>query len=392
MKKLFLFSFLISLLLCVGVVYANPTKGYPYNSNEIPESARPDYKILEHYVKKYVKNSSTRKGFKFKIKATENYKKFNFNLKQDDYVNQQLNETALLSYIVYENGNITQDEITPKERFGKYFKNDTKWTSMSMGKSIISYVTGHAICRGYISGINETLDWDIFDNTLYEGQKLINVLNMASGSEKYKDYSGFKKSKRWVNNITVQSAMKKELKNSIAGKNNYNYSNIDTNVVASYVLHKMGHKNFKLLLNEIFNDKVRIENDIILFKQEEASSKTESLTYAFYITRYDYLRIAVAMLEDWQNNTCEGKYLKSLWKNKIRKGKFIVNDYHGYSNPNHYGGQFHMSISGKRDVPIFIMDGFGGQTININFEDKKIISTLSIHRNYNWMKLVHEKL
>ena len=81
--------------------------------------------------------------------------------------------------MVYENDTIVQDEITPEDRFGKYFKNDTKWQSMSMGKSIISYIAGHAICRGYISGINETLDWDIFDNTLYEGQKLINVLNMS---------------------------------------------------------------------------------------------------------------------------------------------------------------------------------------------------------------------
>ena len=120
--------------------------------------------------------------------------------------------------MVYENDTIVQDEITPEDRFGKYFKNDTKWQSMSMGKSIISYIAGHAICRGYISGINETLDWDIFDNTLYEGQKLINVLNMSSGSKEYKDVRGFKNSKRWVNNPTTQSVMKKELKNSRAGE------------------------------------------------------------------------------------------------------------------------------------------------------------------------------
>ena len=372
--------------------FADPWKGYPYNSDEIPQTAVPDEKILKHYVKKYVKNSSTRKGFKFKIKASENFKKFNFNLKQDDYVNQQLNETALLSYIMYENGYIVQDKITPKERFGKYFKNDTKWQSMSMGKSIISYIAGHAICRGYISGINETLDWDIFDNTLYEGQKLINVLNMSSGSKEYKDVRGFKNSKRWVNNPTTQSVMKKELKNSKAGDIRYNYSNMDTNVVASYVLYKMGQDNFVKLLNEIFANKVGIEHDIFLFKQEDAKKKTPSLTYAFYITRYDFLRIAVTILEDWESNTCEGKYLKSLWEKRVNKEQMYRNDYDGFTNPKQYGGQFHIGISGKRDTPIFIMDGFGGQTININFKDKKIISTLSVHRNYNWMKLVHEKL
>src|SRR5210317_526298 len=391
MRKIILI-FVLYFIFLSSYSFADPWKGYPYNSDEIPQTAVPDEKILKHYVKKYVKNSSTRKGFKFKIKASENFKKFNFNLKQDDYVNQQLNETALLSYIMYENGYIVQDKITPKERFGKYFKNDTKWQTMSMGKSIISYIAGHAICRGYISGINETLDWDIFDNTLYEGQKLINVLNMSSGSKEYKDVRGFKNSKRWVNNPTIQSIMKKELKNSRPGKNTYNYSNVDTNVVASYVLYKMGQDNFVKLLNEIFVNKVGIEHDIFLFKQEDAKKKTHSLTYAFYITRYDFLRIAVTILEDWENNTCEGKYLKSLWEKRVNKEQMYRNDYDGFTNPKQYGGQFNIGISGKRDTPIFIMDGFGGQTININFEDKKIISTLSVHRNYNWMKLVHEKL
>ena len=293
------------------------------SKNELPEWANPTDKVLKYYAKKYSKHSKTRKGFKFKIKASENFRKFNFNLRKDDYVNQQLKDTALLSYLVYENDTIVQDEITPEDRFGKYFKNDTKWQSMSMGKSIISYIAGHAICRGYISGINETLDWDIFDNTLYEGQKLINVLNMSSGSKEYKDVQGFKNSKRWVNNPTTQSVMKKELKNSKAGDIRYNYSNMDTNVVASYVLYKMGQDNFVKLLNEIFVNKVGIEHDIFLFKQEDAKKKTPSLTYAFYITRYDFLRIAVAMLEDWNKNTCEGKYLKSLWENRINKQQIL---------------------------------------------------------------------
>jgi hypothetical protein len=35
-------------------------------------------------------NSKRNKAYKFKIKATENYKKFNFNLKKEDYVTKQL--------------------------------------------------------------------------------------------------------------------------------------------------------------------------------------------------------------------------------------------------------------------------------------------------------------
>jgi hypothetical protein len=51
-----------------------------------------------------------------------------------------------------------------------------------------------------------------------------------------------------------------------------------------------------------------------------------------------------------------------------------------------------MGIRGKRDKPIFIMDGFAGQTITIDFENNKIISTMAIHRDYNWMKLVYKKI
>ena len=41
-------------------------------------------------------------------------------------------------------------------------------------------------------------------------------------------------------------------------------------------------------------------------------------------TRYDYLRIAKAMLDDWQNDTCEGKYLKSFYERKVKKIKITV--------------------------------------------------------------------
>ena len=361
-----------------------------YNStskNEIPEGSRPTEKVLKHYANKYSKLHRTRKGYKFIVKADGEYRIFDTNLSTDDFVTEQLNTTALLSYIMYANGEILVDQKT--EKYSKYFNDKTKWHSQSMGKSIISYMIGHAICRGYISGINETMNWDIFDNTYYENAKLINVLNMAS-SNPINHNTGYKK---WPNNSTIQGIMKREIKNTVPGKNVYHYSNVDTNVVASYLLHKMGHKDFKKLLNKIFNEKINVQYDVSLFKQEDASSKTESLTYAFHITRYDYLRIAVAMLDDWNLNTCEGQYLKSLHKNRIEKGKTNNrNTTDAFSHTKHYGGQFHMGISGKRNKPIFIMDGYGGQTITIDFENNKIFTTHAIHRNYNWMKLVHEKL
>ena len=63
--------------------------------------------------------------------------------------------------------------------------------------------------------------------------------------------------------------MKKELKNTVAGENKYFYANMDTNVIASYVVHKMGWKNYKKMLKEIFNDKVGIENHVVMHQQQK---------------------------------------------------------------------------------------------------------------------------
>jgi len=380
MKKI-----LITLLLVIlsSFSYADPWKGYPYNSDEIPHNANPDEKILKHYLKKYIKHH-LEIDWKVKIKATNNYKKLKFELTSDDDVNKQMNETALLSYLMYENGNVIIDEIN--EKFKNNFKNKTLYMSHSVGKSLISYITGHAICKGYIGNIHQPIDWDVLENTLYEGQPIINLLNMASGDQFYVDgMSGFRNSKRWINAVSIKSVMKKELKDSIRGDLKYNYSNLDTNIVASYLVYKMGNKEFKKLVNEILVDKAGIEHNVKAFRKNG-----KSISYNYYASRYDYLRISIAMLEDWNNKTCEGQYLKSLYENRIDKWSqepgFEKNI---METTNSYNGQFYSDINGI-DRPIFVMDGFGGQSHVIDFEKNRVISMLAVHRDYD-VKLTHLK-
>ena len=79
-------------------------------------------------------------------------------------------------YLLYEDGKITIDEITPLDRFGILYDNNTVHTSASVGKSFVSYVTGHAICEGYISSIDHKLnDWELLENTLFYDQCLFSV-------------------------------------------------------------------------------------------------------------------------------------------------------------------------------------------------------------------------
>ena len=366
-----------------------PWKGYKDGtSSEIPWDANPDYDILTKYLKKYI-NEPVKEKHKIVIKKSKNYKEFTFNITEDKKVTKAFQKSALLSYLMYVDGEIVIDQITPKDRFGEIFKNNTLYVSNSMGKSIMSYVYGHAVCRGHVNGIYETMDWDVLENTLFENQPIINILNMASGAHKYVKSGSFKNSKRWSNNWSVNSVAKKELKNTTPGKNKYHYANINTNVFASYVMATMGAKEYKKMLNDIFQNKIGIEYNVVM-KQPSKSKKSDlSINYGMHLTRYDYMRVAVAMLNDWNNNTCEGQYLKSLHENRIKKGKTNnANTTDAFSHPKHYGGQFHMGIRGKRDKPIFIMDGFAGQTITIDFENNKIVSTMAIHRDYNWSKLV----
>ena len=165
--------------------------------------------------------------------------------------------------------------------------------------------------RDSVNGIYETIDWDVLENTLYENQTIINILNMASGTQLHINTKGggtFNNSKRWANRWSINDLAKEELKNTKPGINKYHYANLNTNVFASYVMATMGKKEYKKMLNDIFQNKIGIQYNVIM-KQPSKSKKSDlSMTYGMHLTRYDYMRVAVAMLNDWNNNTCEGQY------------------------------------------------------------------------------------
>ena len=318
------------------------------------------------------------KGQRFYSVRGNNSYNFNKDLQEDQYIKEQLKNTPLLSYLLYEEGKIKIDAITPKNRFGDIFSHDTMYHSMSMGKSITSYLIGHAICEGKIESIEARLnDWPVLKDTLYYNQKLINFLNMSTGDQDY--------SKNDESNLSIEKRMISEFNGSKKSSSIYNYTNLNTNIVISYLWFKYGDNEFKNFLNNIFQNKIRIENEIYLNKIINAEKKEKSLGHQFFATRYDYLRIAVAMLEDWQNNTCVGNYLKTIHKKRIPK-----NGAQGTRGrvglPLSYAGFFHTGYKGMENRPVMGMDGNGGQTILIDFERNRIIATLSVFDNMKFPK------
>jgi hypothetical protein len=98
------------------------------------------------------------------------------------------------------------------------------------------------------------------------------------------------------------------------------------------------------------------------------------------------------MLDDWQNDTCEGQYLKTIYKKRINRNESLKDNTNSYFNPQNYGGQYHMGYQGMKNRPVMGMNGFGDQSILIDFERGRIVATQAIHANYNWSRLVHEPI
>jgi len=382
-----------------------------FKSAEIPWGTKPNRDTLLYYLFRYleIENQSDRAG----SKGSKNPYKFEISLRSDDdktlkKVRKAMNKTSILSYLLYEDGKITIDEITPKDRFGIIYKDDTPYTSASVGKSLVSYVTGHAVCKGYINGVDHRLnDWPLLENTLFYDQKLINLLNMATGHHKYADFN--LKTNKYPTNAnknTVEFHLKKGVfKNSKKAKNKYQYTNFLSNLLINYVWFKSEGK-FQDLLDEIFVDKAKIEHDVWFLKMNDRNVKMNNrnnsilkeyevkdedgpLRYSFRASRYDYLRIAKAMLDDWQNDTCVGKYLKTIRELRIPKNHKWKDEKSHDLNSKAYAGKFHTNYSGMAKRNVMGMSGYGGQSIMIDFDKGRINVINSIHTDYNWRKLAH---
>ena len=149
----------------------------------------------------------------------------------------------------------------------------------------------------------------------------------------------------------------------------------------NYISFKTGHK-FSSFTNNVLKDHVGLAGRL---EFNGVGDESKGVVQAnFKATRYDTLRIGIAILNDWNSGTCIGNYLKDVYANSISKGQDIgFGD--GYSKS--YAGFFHTNYPGIRDA-VMGMDGYGGIGLLINFDDNRIVYTHAVHRNYNYKSLV----
>ena len=342
------------------------------------------------------------------IKGSKDHYKFQSDLREDKDVLKEFKknkDTGIISYLLFENDKIVIDvaDIPKKISSGEYII-DGLLPSHSIGKSLVSYVTGHAICEGYIDSVNVKLnDWPLIKNTLYEDAVLLDLLNMRGGDQKWvgerrkvgsDNRIKGEKPEENVNVIGLVKVMNKYLRGSEKSKLIYNYSALTTNVIMNYVKHKTG-ADWDKLLHKVFNEHVGVKNNV-QFQKSRKYLKYEDFVsgrYSFYANRYDYLRIAKTMMDDWHNDTCAGKYLKTIYENRVQKKDKVkeADDVASYTKS--YGGQIHFDIFGiDKTRKILGFSGFAGQNILIDLDNKRIIVISSLYRNYNWKKIVYKKI
>ena len=95
-------------------------------------------------------------------------------------------------------------------------------------------------------------------------------------------------------------------------------------------------------------------------------------------------------MDHWNNDTCIGKYLKTMYETKVDKRFDKYSKFRGNHNAaQSYGGQFHFDPIAIEDRPILMMDGFAGQQVVIDFNNKKIITAHSTDRHYDYYNLIY---
>ena len=366
-------------------------KNKALSGTNIAYHSNPNRDTLIYYLWKYSYRDRSQHLKEFK--PINNSYDFKFNLIEDKFLKKQMKTKGILSYLYYQDGEVLIDELSPKEKLGEFLNNETKFYSMSMGKSVTSYLVGHAICEGYIDGVDARVnDWPIIKDSLYHDQKLINFLNMNTGDQKYidefKSYEGKSKLGKYEDN-SISRTMSVYLKGSVKSKSIYNYNGFVTQLIINYIKHKTGD-DYEKLLNKIFVDKVKIKYSILpTFSGGTGQGKLHPNLSA---TRYDWLRIAKAIMDDYQNDTCVGKYLKTIYERRISKSNRDKNE-PLFGRTKTYGGQFHMDYPGLKDRVVFGMSGYGGNVILIDVENSRIVVVNSIHYNnkkfkYNMKKLL----
>lgn len=330
-------------------------------------------------------------GWAFTSAPSETPRKIESVLQKQTYVANQLAKTSLVSYMVYEKGKLIIDELSPNERFGDLINEDTLIYSMSLGKSLAGYMIGHAICQGHIESIEQPLsDWPLVADTLISELTVRDVINATMGNQGFM-MKGDDESFKSASPVSrpIKKIVSTDLKGTKPGKKRFEYGALPASVALNYISYKTGHK-FKDFSNSVLRDYVKL-SDILSWAHHSSGQEQDGIIHPnFNATRSDTLRIGIAILEDWNSNSCVGKYLKDVYSNGVKKNPSRLKEL-GWGYSRKYAGFFHTDYK-TVNANVMGMDGYGGISMLINFDDNRIVYAHAVHRDYDHKKLIFEMI
>ncbi len=372
---------------------------YSGSFSEIPEQANPNEATLSMYEQRrhaFIRNLISN-GNAHTIKPKGNAEHFQTEgAKKNDKIEYQLSNGYLLSYLFYEKGYLKYNSKAPADRFTSEIDDQTLFFTHSTGKSIISYIIGNAICNGYINSIDEKIDWPMMKNTLYQGQSLRNLLNMMAGDRHVVDASstivmgvGHHRNMGLDTIADILDGTKSKTKELF-------YNNFLADVLANYVAYKSGD-HYEELLNYVFQEKIKIQHEVHFEKHRLSLTNGRQSTYygeqqtrasySFFMTRLDLLRFGIAVMKDYQENTCVGRYLRNIQENAIRWNKYRPTQtyswlwLHNFSRD--YGGMFYFGFQGLNERNIFATEGKNGNNLMIDMDNSRVVVTNSAATGWN---------
>lgn len=323
---------------------------------------------------------SVRERFKNEIIKRANLPKFlKDNSKPNKKLEKIIKKSDLLSVLYFNGNEIEVNEISPKK-----MKDTDLMYSMSMAKSYVGYLLGHALCDGYIKSLDDPIDKYLSETkgTVYEGVSVRNMSNMSAGDSFYFQEKGYKEVslKSYMTPLLVKGVPilefveKTEKKHQ--GKQTYYYSNIVTDIVANALDKNIPGGIGKYMQNKVSDRAGNTEKMVFLRDKND----WVILSAFLYSSRMDYLKFGKLVYDDWKSDSCISDYLKEVLNKSVSSKEKDEQAFQEYSAFFWMGNK---SLKFKH----LRLQGHGGQSIIINLDTGAVLSIHSIRQDYDLSKV-----
>jgi CubicO group peptidase (beta-lactamase class C family) len=310
------------------------------------------------------------------IPASSSPLELKVNSKPNKDIQQMMKKSDLLSVMKYQNGQIVIDERSSK------LGEDDKMYSMSIAKSFVGYLVGHAVCDGHFSSLDDPMVKYVpeLKGTIYSDVSVGNMIDMAAGDSpiwgnKYniQEYSGIILNPKEKDRKTIAELIASKPKQSPKNGGEFRYSNAVTDLVARALETAVPNG-----LASYYGSKLSdpAGNNSEMFYYVDANGWPVGHVF-LHATRSDYMRMAIKIMSDWSSETCIGDFLRSQYDERVKTGS---------KDFKNYGAFFWFDLSSV-NAPTVGMNGHGGQRIIINLKDQSIVSYHAIRSDFDAKKL-----